>query len=102
MLLVEERAQYRRVVVRVARSGDAYDLRSEAAAATSNIDFVVLETGLCVSRRDDGDLELFSTRVGSQSMRLCDGKALGDGRLGQHRGKVLCFRGARVYRIATT
>jgi hypothetical protein len=100
MLLVEERAQYRRAVVRI--SSDGYDLRFETATATSNIDFVVLESGVCVSRRDDGDLELFPTRVGSASMRICDGKALGDGRLGQHQGKVLCFRGARVYRIATT
>jgi len=107
MFLIERGGDYRRLVLRLSKDGKRYDLRDEPAAGPTGINFVTLDTGVCVCLRDDDRIEIFSTKLGANKLRLIDDSAAGQGVVGgdmllaRWAGKVLCFREGKVYRLST-
>ena len=97
MVLTRTRADCARWVFRFDPATGRYDARETSMADPEALDFVVLDTGVCVALRGDGGLELFARRVGAQTAkRLTDDALDGDLRL-VARGAALGFvRGREV------
>lgn len=75
-----------------------YDLRIVEDVGTVGINFVTLDSGVCVCLTEAEELEVFSSRPGSKGMRVVNDDDLGaDLTLVKRNGKVACFRGEAFY-----
>jgi len=74
-----------------------YDLRKVEDITPTGLNFVVLDTGVCVCMTEDEKLELFSVRKGSSGVKVIDDPVLGgDMHLATQGGRVVFARGSRV------
>jgi len=93
-------AKYDRLVFRFDQDTDAYDLRVVPDVAMGSLNFVTLDSGVCVCLNEEEKLELFSSRKGSTGMKYIDDPSLGsDMILGKQGGTVLFARGNKVYKM---
>jgi len=77
-----------------------YDIRKTEDVDLTGLNFVCLDSGICILLTDEEKLELFSVRKGSKGMKVIDDPMVGgDMRLHRHAGQVVFSRGDKVYRI---
>lgn len=97
MVVAAKRGKYTRFVVRVDEAGQ-HDVRRIEGITPTGLNFVVLDTGVCVCLNEDEKLELCSTRLGSTQTKVVEDPILGgDMRLSKRGGEVLFARGTLVY-----
>lgn len=90
---------YDRLVFRFGED-DSYDMRVVSNITPAGLNFVVLDSGVCVCLTEDDKLEAFPSKKGSTAMKVVEDKALGgDMILAKHAGSVLFARGNRIYRM---
>jgi len=97
MVLTTKKGKYSRFIFRFAEDYTSYDVREVEDITPTGLNFVTLESGVCVCLTEDENLELFSAKKGSNSTKVVEDKALGNdmrlvkrsGRLGFTRGKAL-------------
>ena len=88
--------KYDRMVFRF--DGDQYDMRTVDNITPTGLNFVTLDTGVCVCLNEEEKLELCSSRRGSQSLKYVEDTALkGDMLLGKQGGSVIFSQGGKVY-----
>lgn len=88
--------RYDRLVFRFA--DEEYDLRIVEDVGAVGINFVTLDSGVCVCLTEAEELEVFSSRPGSKGMRVVQDDDLGaDLTLVKRHGKVACFKGDTFY-----
>lgn len=98
MVLASDGNKYHRFVFRFDESYTSYDLRMVEDVQVSDLDFVVLDSGVCVCIDDQERLEVFSARKGSTSIKFVEDVALGgDMSLVRDANRVLFFRGNKLY-----
>lgn len=98
MVLAAEGGTYHRFVFRFDKSYDRYDLRKVEDVTPAGLNFVTLDSGVCVCLNEDEQLELFSSKVGSKSVKTIEDPVLGgDMRLTKHHGQVRFSRGDKIY-----
>lgn len=98
MVLAAEGGTYHRFVFRFDKDYDRYDLRKVEDVTPAGLNFVTLDSGVCVCLNEDEQLELFSNRMGSKSVKTIEDPVLGgDMRLTKHHGQVRFSRGGKVY-----
>jgi serine/threonine protein kinase len=79
--------EFDRLVMRF--EDDAYDMRKVEDVTLTGINFVTLDTGVCVTMTEEETLELFSNRRGSTAVKIVRDDALGgDMQLFQQRGQL--------------
>lgn len=100
MVLAAKGGQYSRFVFRFDDAFASYDLRIVHDVAQADLNFVVLDSGVCVCLTEDERLEVFSRAKGSSALKLIEDPALGgDMRLVKDGGRVRFFRGCKLYSL---
>lgn len=101
MVVAASRAgRYDRLVLRFSEDGQKYDLRVIPDVDPSGLNFITLDSGVCVCLGEDGRLEAFSTKMGKQGARVVEDKALSGGvGLCRKGGRAAFFRGDRIYQM---
>jgi len=98
MVLGEKKGRYDRFVFRFDPTHTSYDTRKVEDVQPEGLNFVVLDTGVCVCLTEEEKLELFSARKGSQAIKTVEDPVLGgDMKLSKKGGTVLFARGEKVY-----
>ena len=99
MVLGAKKGQYDRLIFRFGRVME-YDVRVVEDVVPTGLNFVVLDTNVCVSLTEEEKLELFSVRMGSTQVKVIEDQMLGgDMTLGTQGGRVTFSRGNKVYRM---
>ena len=94
MVLATTGGMYHRFVFRFDADYAQYDLRKVEDVTATGLNFVTLDSGVCVCLNEEEQLELFSSKMGSQSVKTIDDPTLGgDMRLTKHHGQVRFSRG---------
>ena len=103
MARVARGSRYDRLVVRFDDTGTGYDVRCDEDVGLADLDFVVLDSGVCVHRLEEGRLELFPARPGRTERRtLMDPLLDGDVSLLRIGGGLGLRRGRTVYQMGMT
>lgn len=98
MILASHEGKYRRLVFRFDDEVKTYDVRIVEDVPLTALNFVVLDSGVCVCMDEEERLEVFSSRKDSASMKIVDDDTItGDMRLLKDRGRVLFYRGEKIY-----
>ena len=99
MVVGEKKGVYDRFVFRSGGMGN-YDTRVVKDIQPTGLNFVVLDTGVCVCMNEDEKLELFAARMGSTALKTVDDPMLsGDMKLGKMGGQVVFARGDKLYKL---
>lgn len=97
MILAASNGKYRRMIFRFDEDYK-YDVRIVEDVIPTGLNFVTLDSGVCVCMDEEERLEVFAARKGSASMKQVDDDALGaDMRLVKDGGRVLFYRGDKLY-----
>jgi hypothetical protein len=100
MVLTSRKGTYDRYIFRV-NDESKYDVRVVKDVSPTGLNFVTLDSGVCVSMTEDAKLELFSARKDSTGVRTVEDKALHCGmRLYKRGGKVMFASGSKLYSLA--
>jgi len=100
MVIGEKKGKYDRLVFRIDQDG-TYDVRVIADIATTGLNFVALDSGVCVSINEEGHLELFSNKKGSSSIKVIKDNAIsGDMLIGECRDCVVVAYKHKVYKLS--
>lgn len=99
MVVGEQKGRFDRLVFRFDTDGK-YDVRVVSGVPLYGLNFVTLDTGICVCLNEDEKLEVFSSTVGRSKIKFVeDSEVVGDIRLWKQAGAVLFSKGNRVYRM---
>ena len=97
MVMGVKKGQYDRLVFRFDERFKEYDVRIVEDVTPTGLNFVVLDTGVCICMTEEEKLELVSCRMGSTGMKVVDDPVLGgDMRLHKEGGRVAFPRGNQV------
>lgn len=98
MVVGHKNGKYDRLVFRFDATFQTYDIRVIEDINPTTLNFVVLESGVCVCLTEEEKLEVFSVRKGSAGVKVVEDKVLGsDMVLGSYRGGVVFRRRSKVY-----
>lgn len=100
MVVAEKHGQYDRLVFRFDREHQSYDVRVVRDVGSGSLNFITLDTGVCVCLNEEDKLELFSKTMGAQGLKIVEDTSLGgDMRLVKLDSKVGFYRGSQLYRM---
>jgi hypothetical protein len=100
MVIGERKGKYDRLVFQIDQDG-TYDIRVVADISTTGLNFVILDSGVCVSINEEGHLELFSNKKGSSSIKVIKDNAIsGDMLMGECRDCVIVAYKHKVYKLS--
>jgi len=100
MVVAAEKGKYHRFVFRFDKDYASYDVRKVEDVTATGLNFVTLDSGVCVCLNEDEQIELFSSRKGSTSVKTIEDPVLGgDMRLVKNQGQLQFFRGNKLYRM---
>jgi len=101
MVLASEKGAYHRYVFRFDKDYKSYDVRKAEGVTPTNLNFVVLDSGVAVCLNEDEQIELFSSRKGSTGLKIIEDPVLGgDMTLLRHQGELQFFRGNKLYKMS--
>ena len=102
MVVGEKKAQYDLFIFRFDSDHDTYDTRIKNNITYSGLNFVTLETGLCIYMNDEEELELFSTVMESKDIKVIDDQSVnGNMSLCKNGTQVLFTKNNILYSIKT-
>jgi hypothetical protein len=100
MIVGVKKGKYDRLVFRF-DSDDTYDVRVVPNITPSGLNFVTLDSGVCVCMTEEEKLEMFKATKGHSAMKIVEDKILdSDMRLAKHAGKLLFYRGNKVFQMS--
>jgi hypothetical protein len=99
MIVGMREGRYDQFILRFDEQFGSYDIRIIPDIVYSGLNFVVLDTGVCVHLNHDEELELFSNRKGSQSVRIIADATVRGGRLFKNGTQMLFSKGEILYRM---
>ena len=100
MAIGAAKGRYDRIVIRFDDAGTADAPRIINDITPSGLNFVVLDSGVCVCLNEDEKLEIFSSKPGGSTIKLVDDSILGgDMILAKHGGTLLFGRGSKLYKM---
>jgi hypothetical protein len=100
ILAVAQGGQYDTLILRFDKHFQTYDVRRRADVPTPEINFVVLDSGVCLHLNANDELEVFSHRLGDQTLKILSDAALGgDCRLFKNGTQALFARGRTLYKF---
>lgn len=101
MVIAARRGQYDKLILRFASDFQNYDLRRIADVPAANINFVALDSGVCLSVTETDALEVFSNRKDDPNVKvLSDAVLQGDCRLFKNGAQALFGRGRTLSKFA--
>lgn len=101
MVIGFKKGVYNRWVFRFDNEFQSYDTRVIPDIQPSSLNFVTLDSGICVSMTEDETLELFSNVKGANKSRVVTDPVLsGEMRLHKNGGKVLFTKEDKLYSLS--
>ena len=101
MVVGFKKGVYNRWIFRFDDEFQAYDNRMIPDIKPESLNFVTLDTGLCVSMTEDETLELFPNTKGVNKSRVVSDPALsGEMRLYKKGGKVVFAKESKLYSLS--
>jgi len=101
MVVGVKKNHYDRLVFRFDKSYTKYDVRYVKDIVHTGLNFVTLDTGICVCLNEDENIEAFSAKMNSSTIKVVEDSALdGDMRLFKMGGKVGFYRGDKIYSMS--
>jgi hypothetical protein len=98
MVIGEHKGRYDRLIFRF-DSGN-YDVRVVPGIAPAGLNFVTLDSGVCICLNEDEKLEMFRATRGTTAIKYVEDATLsGDMRLAKMGGTLLFHRNGRVYKM---
>ncbi len=92
---------YDKFIYRLAEHFGEYDVRIIQDVALMDINFVVLDSGVCLHLNDRDELEVFAQHKGVAGLKVIADPAIGgDDTLFHEGAQALLARGKKIYRIA--
>ena len=102
MVIGEKKGRFDRLVFRFdeMHAYHQYDVRIEDDIQLSSLNFVTLDSGVCICLNEDEDLEVFSNRKDARSIKVVKDKTLsGDMMLYKDGGRLLVAHDKKLYRL---
>ena len=100
MVVGVKKGKYDRLVFRF-DSDDTYDLRMVSDITPAGLNFVTLDSGVCVCITEEEKLEMFKAIKGHAALKIVEDKILdSEMRLAKHAGKLLFYRGNKVFQMS--
>ena len=100
MAVAAQNGQFQKLIFRFSVDFSRHDVRVIPDLATYGINFVVLDSGVCLHLSDAGELEMFSSRLGSAELKVITDPALsGDCLLFEDHSQALLARDNVLYQI---
>jgi hypothetical protein len=101
MVLAAEGGTYHRFVFRFnPENFNDYDVRKVEDVAATDLNFITLESGICVCLNEEEQIEIFQNQKGRKSVKVIDDPILGgDMRLVKDGTRVLFYRGNKLYSL---
>jgi hypothetical protein len=100
VVIGEKNGSYNRFVFRFSEDHQKHDMRQEKNITHTGINFVTLDTGVCVLLNEEEKLELFSNRMGSQRIKIVEDDALnGAMTLSKQEGQVIFYNKDKLYQM---
>ncbi|MDQ2730716.1 MAG: hypothetical protein M3Y56_03575, partial [Armatimonadota bacterium] len=96
MVLAAKGGQYHKFILRFAPDYASYDLRTIRDVSVSALNFVTLDSGVCLHLEGE-DLELFSSRKDSPDIKVLSDPALAGATLFKHGAQVYFAKGKTLY-----
>lgn len=101
MVIAENNGKYSRYIFRFPLDFKAYDTRIIKDIPLVGLNFVTLDSGVVVSFNEDENIEIFSVKKGSTTINeITDPVLSGDMHLAEYKGKLIFYRGNKVYRMS--
>lgn len=100
MALLFRDGRYQRLVFRFGPDFLTYDLRVADDVVPSDLNFVTLESGVCVHLLETGDLEVFRREKGASGMKQVQSAGIDGVRLFRDGARVLGVRGSGLYELS--
>lgn len=101
MVVGSKNGKYDRLIFRFDDSYMTYDVRVVDDISPTGLNFVTLESGICVSVTEEETIEAFSAKKGSAGLKVVEDPAIGnDMRLLKVNGKVGFERAGKVYQMS--
>jgi len=100
MVLGSKKGLYSRFIFRFAEDFSSYDVREIENVTPAELNFVTMDSGVCISMTEDESLELFSSKKGSHTTKVVEDPLLGGDMVLIRRGSRLGFiRGNSVFEM---
>jgi hypothetical protein len=100
MVVGQLNGKYNRLVFRFDLADQTYDVREILDIQPTGLNFVTLDSGICVSITEEEKLEAFSNHKGSATIKTVEDPVIGgDMKLGKHAGGVIVAKGNKIYRM---
>lgn len=100
MVVGQIKGKYNRLVFRFDLTDQSYDVREVKDIQPTGLNFVTLDSGVCVSITEDEKMEAFSSRKNASSIKIIDDPVVGgDMKLGKHAGAVVVSKGNKMYKV---
>lgn len=100
MVVGAKAGKYDRIVFRFA-DDQTYDVRTIKDITPAGLNFISLDSGVCVYINEDEDIEMFSSRKGSASVKVVKDSAIkGDMLIGECRDCVMVGYKNKVYKVS--
>jgi serine/threonine protein kinase len=97
MIIAARKGKYDKYVCRIS-DDSTYDMRIVKDIVPADLNFVVLDSGVCVHINEDDAVELFSSKKNSAAMTVIQDKEIsGDMRLFRNGTKVLFARATKLF-----
>lgn len=91
---------YDRFVIRLSEVDWSYDIRVAQDISLTDLNFTVLENGVCVCITEEEKMEIFSAKKDSQSIKVVeDHQITGDMKLFHNGTKLMFARGEKIFNI---
>mgnify|MGYP003632534886 CR=1 FL=1 len=95
--------QFDRLILRFDEAYKEYDVRIVKDVAHTGLNFVVLDTRVCVSVTEEDRIEAFHASRGAMAVKVVDDDAIGgDIGLAKRSGQLLFSRGSSLYSMSLT
>lgn len=100
MVVGECKGKYTKFIFRFDEDYTSYDLRKVEDIALSDVNFVTLGSGICVSLTHEDKIEVFSAKKGSSSVKVVENDSIDQGmRLMIVGGRVGFENGGKLYQM---
>lgn len=101
MVICSRKGSYDRMIFRFDSSFTSYDVRVVKDITPAGLNFITLDTGVCISLTEEENLEIFSATKDTSKVRVVTDPALGgDMRLCKVGGKAAFSRGEKLYSLS--
>lgn len=101
MVIAERRGRYDKLILRFANDFQTYDIRRIPDVHAANINFVALDTGVCLHLTENDELEIFTNKKDDPTLKvLADAMLQGDCRLFKNGAQALFACGNTLHKFA--